>query len=65
LGITFIITGLMGIGFQSFGGMLTGDNEPPEGTEPTTVEKIEEKESIEEEVEDDVKAISYNNVINE
>ena len=31
LGITFIITGLMGIGFQSFGGMLTGDNEPPEG----------------------------------
>lgn len=29
LGITFIITGLMGIGFQSFGGMLTGDNEPP------------------------------------
>lgn len=31
LGITFIITGLMGIGFQSFGGMLTGgDEESPE-----------------------------------
>ena len=27
LGITFIITGLMGIGFQSFGGMLTGGGE--------------------------------------
>ncbi len=26
LGITFIITGLMAIGFMSFGGMLTGDN---------------------------------------
>ncbi|MCL4125048.1 UNVERIFIED_CONTAM: hypothetical protein GTU68_059891 [Idotea baltica] len=27
LGITFIITGLMGIGFLSFGGMLTGGDE--------------------------------------
>ena len=37
LGITFIITGLMGIGFLSFGGMLTGgDEEAPE--EETTVE---------------------------
>ena len=27
LGITFIITGLMAIGFMSFGGMLTGDND--------------------------------------
>ncbi len=27
LGITFIITGLMAIGFMSFGGMLTGDDE--------------------------------------
>ena len=26
LGITFITTGLMAIGFMSFGGMLTGDN---------------------------------------
>ena len=33
LGITFIITGLMGIGFLSFGGMLTGGDE--EG-EPST-----------------------------
>ena len=40
LGITFIITGLMGIGFQSFGGMLTGDNEPPV-VEETVVKAIE------------------------
>ncbi len=64
LGITFIITGLMGIGFQSFGGMLTGDNDPPEGTEPTTAEKVEEKE-IKKEIEEDEKAVSYNDVINE
>ena len=33
LGITFIITGLMAIGFMSFGGMLTGgDEEAKEGT---------------------------------
>ena len=29
LGITFIITGLMAIGFMSFGGMLTGGDEVP------------------------------------
>ena len=34
LGITFIITGLMGIGFQSFGGMLTGGDEKA-AEEPT------------------------------
>lgn len=35
LGITFIITGLMAIGFMSFGGMLTGgeDEEETEATE--------------------------------
>jgi Na+-transporting NADH:ubiquinone oxidoreductase subunit E len=32
LGITFIITGLMGIGFLSFGGMLTGGDEESEAT---------------------------------
>tara|TARA_R110001632_G_scaffold149752_2_gene267170 strand:+ start:2003 stop:2734 length:732 start_codon:yes stop_codon:yes gene_type:complete len=36
LGITFIITGLMAIGFMSFGGMLTGgDDEEEETTTPT------------------------------
>jgi Na+-transporting NADH:ubiquinone oxidoreductase subunit E len=41
LGITFIITGLMGIGFLSFGGMLTGGDEEGEPTTETVqVEKI-------------------------
>lgn len=35
LGITFIITGLMAIGFMSFGGMLTGSGEPKEVKEET------------------------------
>ncbi|NND64253.1 MAG: NADH:ubiquinone reductase (Na(+)-transporting) subunit E [Flavobacteriaceae bacterium] len=50
LGITFIITGLMAIGFMSFGGMLTGGDEPVE-TEPKSAvikEKIEkESETVE------------------
>jgi Na+-transporting NADH:ubiquinone oxidoreductase subunit E len=46
LGITFIITGLMGIGFLSFGGMLTGgDEEEKSATEAEIViEKVEKKE---------------------
>lgn len=50
LGITFIITGLMGIGFLSFGGMLTGGDEEGEpSTEPeATIEKVEKKEVKEE-----------------
>ena len=36
LGITFIITGLMGIGFLSFGGMLTGGDEEAPKEETTT-----------------------------
>ncbi|GLU42491.1 Na(+)-translocating NADH-quinone reductase subunit E [Muricauda sp. NBRC 101325] len=66
LGITFIITGLMGIGFQSFGGMLTGDNEAPEEAQTATVKVEEEKENKKEivEEEDQDKAISYNEAIN-
>jgi Na+-transporting NADH:ubiquinone oxidoreductase subunit E len=33
LGITFIITGLMAIGFMSFGGMLTGGDDAPEASQ--------------------------------
>ena len=43
LGITFIITGLMAIGFMSFGGMLTGGDE--EETTEQTVVKVEEVEN--------------------
>ena len=39
LGITFILTGLMAIGFMSFGGMLTGGDEGnKKPVENTTVE---------------------------
>lgn len=45
LGITFIITGLMAIGFMSFGGMLTGDDEEVEVSEVKTaqIESTSEK----------------------
>jgi len=46
LGITFIITGLMAIGFMSFGGMLTGGSEE-ETTEEQTVQ-VEVKENAKE-----------------
>ena len=46
LGITFIITGLMAIGFMSFGGMLTGgDEETKEKNTEATVSNNLEKES--------------------
>lgn len=45
LGITFIITGLMGIGFLSFGGMLTGGDEEEGVKDDQTVEiKVEQTE---------------------
>ena len=62
LGITFIITGLMGIGFQSFGGMLTGGDDSAAPVEETTAEirKEEEKKKNKEEI--DEKSVSYNDV---
>jgi len=42
LGITFIITGLMAIGFMSFGGMLTGGDEAQKET-PKVVTQLENK----------------------
>lgn len=49
LGITFIITGLMAIGFMSFGGMLTGgDEETPSLDEnPDNIGMQIESETIE------------------
>ena len=46
LGITFIITGLMAIGFMSFGGMLTGGDEEaaPAKEVEVTSESVQEKE---------------------
>ena len=68
LGITFIITGLMGIGFQSFGGMLTGGGEEaPVEVENSTVQQIEMKEVLPNDGEElkkeiDEKEISYNDL---
>jgi len=42
LGITFIITGLMAIGFMGFGGMLTGGSDEKESEENTAVIETEE-----------------------
>lgn len=43
LGITFIITGLMAIGFMSFGGMLTGGEEEAKEKKTVSVEKTIEE----------------------
>ncbi|MFD2917391.1 NADH:ubiquinone reductase (Na(+)-transporting) subunit E [Psychroserpens luteus] len=49
LGITFIITGLMGIGFLSFGGMLTGgdEEEEPTSTPTSQVEEVNTEDAKE------------------
>jgi len=49
LGITFILTGLMAIGFMSFGGMLTGGDEDEGKKEQKTV-KVQEKNTTTKEV---------------
>lgn len=47
LGITFIITGLMAIGFNSFGGMLTGgDGEAKKEKKETAVVNVEKTEAL-------------------
>ena len=56
LGITFILTGLMAIGFMSFGGMLTGD----EGNKKAVIEQTQaEADELIDETEDMV--INTNN----
>ncbi len=44
LGITFIITGLMAIGFMSFGGMLTGGDEKKKDENKAEIKKEVKKE---------------------
>lgn len=46
LGITFIITGLMAIGFNSFGGMLTGDDGKAKKQEKTAVVQVEKTATV-------------------
>ena len=54
LGITFIITGLMAIGFMSFGGMLTGGDEAAAEDKMVKSQTIESEEDTTEEEEKDV-----------
>jgi Na+-transporting NADH:ubiquinone oxidoreductase subunit E len=63
LGITFIITGLMAIGFMSFGGMLTGgDDAAPKKEATAEVKPIQDdtKKST-----DDTKEVANNLNTNE
>ena len=46
LGITFIITGLMALGFQSFGGMLTGGDGEAKKEEKTVQVQVEKTETV-------------------
>jgi Na+-transporting NADH:ubiquinone oxidoreductase subunit E len=49
LGITFIITGLMAIGFMSFGGMLTGGDEQADDKQNTAqIETVQDNSSTNE-----------------
>jgi len=63
LGITFILTGLMAIGFMSFGGMLTGGDEPTEQPAATEQAKVEDEKDddaiiIKEELEETTTALN-------
>ena len=46
LGITFILTGLMAIGFMSFGGMLTGSDDGNKKEKVEQVMKVEDEKEI-------------------
>ena len=61
LGITFIITGLMAIGFMSFGGMLTGgEEEKKEDVAVIDVVTPSEEITITEEVETVIDSTTIN-----
>lgn len=64
LGITFIITGLMAIGFMSFGGMLTGGDTKTEEKPKVeaTIQKKEIKKEVTKEVETEV--VAQNSILN-
>ena len=59
LGITFIVTGLMAIGFMSFGGMLTGgDDEAKEAPKTVAVKEVKKvKEDKKKELANNTKEI--------
>ena len=64
LGITFIITGLMAIGFMSFGGMLTGGDETVPVKTDVAVEEIKESKENSFAEDDENIAFELNNKLN-
>ena len=58
LGITFIITGLMAIGFMSFGGMLTGGDDAADKKEVQAEVQPIQKEELKKELADNTKKIT-------
>ncbi|AXG69928.1 Na(+)-translocating NADH-quinone reductase subunit E [Kordia sp. SMS9] len=58
LGITFIITGLMAIGFMSFGGMLTGGDEAEKPKENTAQIETVKDNSTTKEIANNTKVIN-------
>lgn len=58
LGITFIITGLMAIGFMSFGGMLTGGDESEEAKDNTAQTETIQDNSTAKEIANNTKVIN-------
>jgi Na+-transporting NADH:ubiquinone oxidoreductase subunit E len=57
LGMTFILTGLMAIGFMSFGGMLTGGDEEEKPTTETALDVKELETEIAKELADNTKIV--------
>jgi Na+-transporting NADH:ubiquinone oxidoreductase subunit E len=62
LGITFIITGLMAIGFMSFGGMLTGGDEEVVEEESVLAEQVLEVEHTDVATSEEVAKLADNTI---
>ena len=63
LGITFIITGLMAIGFMSFGGMLTGGDEEVPVSEVRAAQTEIPSEELEKEKTASVEVVEVSEII--
>jgi Na+-transporting NADH:ubiquinone oxidoreductase subunit E len=65
LGITFIITGLMAIGFMSFGGMLTGGDEEAPASEIQAAQIEIPSEELEKETTASIEVVEVSEIIKE
>ena len=57
LGITFIITGLMAIGFMSFGGMLSGGDDAAKEDQTEQVDTTQKNKDAKDLADNDIKVI--------